>query len=106
MNAGSDRSRRDRRLATIALALVAIAVAAWWTIAGPGRMPTRARASGTAFLVDPYVQLGDAPAPGAAERLDVLWQADDSDVRWSVAIRDTGPGAWRKAARPACRRDS
>ncbi len=40
-----------------------------------------------AFLVKPYLQLGDAPAPAAKERLDLLWHAADKDETWTVEVR-------------------
>ena len=39
-----------------------------------------------AFLVKPYLQLGDAPAPTAKERLDLLWHSADKDEAWTVEV--------------------
>ena len=40
-----------------------------------------------AFLVKPYLQLGDAPVPAARERLDLLWHTADRDEVWTVEVR-------------------
>ena len=40
-----------------------------------------------AFLVKPYLQLGDAPVPAAREHLDLLWHAADKDEAWTVEVR-------------------
>lgn len=55
-----------------------------------------------AFLVKPYLQLGDAPKVAARERLDLLWHAADEDAAWSVAVR--GTKGWLVQAKPAFRR--
>ena len=39
------------------------------------------------FLVEPYIQLGDAPARSTSESLQVLWHAADSEAVWSVEYR-------------------
>jgi 3',5'-cyclic AMP phosphodiesterase CpdA len=52
-------------------------------------------------VVKPYLQLGSEPAAGA---LRLIWQAEDTDAAWSVAIQ-TAPGRpWRKAEAPTARR--
>jgi hypothetical protein len=55
-----------------------------------------------AFLVKPYLQLGDAPQPGVKERLDLLWHTGDRDAVWSVEAK-AGP-VWKVQAAPAFRR--
>lgn len=55
-----------------------------------------------AFLVKPYLQLGDAPKLAAKERLDLLWHAEDRDAAWSVEVK--GPRGWVAQAAPAYRR--
>jgi len=55
-----------------------------------------------AFLVKPYLQLGDAPRPGAKERLDLLWHAEDRDAAWSVEVK--GARGWIAQATPTHRR--
>jgi len=55
-----------------------------------------------AFLVKPYLQLGDAPRPAALERLDLLWHAEDRDATWTV---ETAAGrGWKAQAAPSFRR--
>lgn len=40
-----------------------------------------------AFLVKPYLQLGDAPRPAAQERLELMWHAEDRDGAWAVEVQ-------------------
>ncbi|HEX9081167.1 MAG TPA: metallophosphoesterase [Holophagaceae bacterium] len=54
------------------------------------------------FLVQPYLQLGDAPKPAARESLELMWQTEDRDEAWSVDVR--GPKGWIAQARPVYRR--
>lgn len=54
-----------------------------------------------AFLVKPYLQLGDAPRPAARERLDLLWQAADEEATWTVDVK-TG-GRWKAQEVPTFR---
>lgn len=54
------------------------------------------------FLVAPYLQLGDAPAPAARERLDLLWHAEDRDALWAVEVG--GPKGWIVQEAPVHRR--
>lgn len=102
------RRRRRRLLAIVVLAgLGASGFGAWQTIPGLGGNPAvPARPAGTPFLVDPYVQLGDAPAARETERLDVLWQAEDREARWSVEVRIDSEGTWNRTEAPECRRDT
>ena len=55
------------------------------------------------FVVKPYLQLGDAPAPSAGD-LVLLWHAEDVDAGWSVEYRSGAAEAWRKADAPSSRR--
>ncbi|NWJ40877.1 MAG: metallophosphoesterase [Geothrix sp.] len=54
------------------------------------------------FLVQPYLQLGDAPKVAARERLDLLWHAGDEEAAWSVEVR--GTKGWTVQSPPAFRR--
>ena len=51
-----------------------------------------------AFLVKPYLQLGDAPKAAPAERLDLLWHAEDRETTWSVEVQ--GKQGWVAQAAP------
>ncbi|WP_257306898.1 metallophosphoesterase [Geothrix campi] len=55
-----------------------------------------------AFLVKPYLQLGDAPKVAVRERLDLMWHAEDRDAVWSVEVKQ-GRG-WTAQAAPSFRR--
>jgi len=59
------------------------------------------RAQG-AFLVQPYLQLGDAPRAARAERLDLLWHAEDREAAWTVEVR--GRQGWMPQAAPVFHR--
>jgi len=61
-------------------------------------------ATGGAFLVLPYLQLGDHPSPTTPECLTLLWHADDRDDDWSVEVRATPAGPWAATASPTSRR--
>ena len=63
-----------------------------------------ASAKSKIFVVEPYVQLGDAPAPSAAETLQVLWHTDDTETAWSVEYRSGDNADWERAATPVMRR--
>jgi predicted phosphodiesterase len=54
-----------------------------------------------AFLVQPYLQLGDAPKASAKERLDLLWHAENRDAAWSVEVR--GAKGWEPQGAPTFR---
>ncbi|WP_243302737.1 metallophosphoesterase [Geothrix oryzisoli] len=55
-----------------------------------------------AFLVKPYLQLGEAPRVLANERLDLLWHTEDRDAAWLVEVK--GPRGWIAQAAPTWRR--
>jgi len=54
-----------------------------------------------AFLVKPYLQLGDAPRAAAKERLDLMWHAVDRDSVWTVEVQ--GSKGWNPQAAPVFR---
>jgi hypothetical protein len=70
----------------------------------PAAAPLRVATPDDAFLVKPYLQLGDAASLGPVERMDVLWHTADADAAWSVEARPATGGAWRKADAPVFRR--
>ena len=60
------------------------------------------------FLVEPYLQLGDARGLQKSETMALLWQTPADSSGWSVEVKagpvwKKGPG-WRKMAAPANRR--
>jgi 3',5'-cyclic AMP phosphodiesterase CpdA len=55
-----------------------------------------------AFLVKPYLQLGDAPQSTVKERLDLLWHTEDREAVWSVEIK--AGRAWKLQAEPTFHR--
>lgn len=55
-----------------------------------------------AFLVKPYVQLGDVPRPAAKERLDLMWHAPDEGAAWTVDVK--AGKEWISQAPPEFRR--
>lgn len=54
---------------------------------------------GDAFLVLPYVQLGDAPRLLAGEQLEIVWHTTDEDAAWRVEWRHTG-SEWQAGETP------
>ncbi len=54
-----------------------------------------------AFLVQPYLQLGDAPKVAAKERLEVMWHAEDRASAWTVEVR--GIKSWERQTAPTFR---
>ena len=59
--------------------------------------------TGGAFLVRPYLQLGDVPPGVVARELRLLWQAEDLEADWAVAYRPSVEGPWLSAEAPAMR---
>src|SRR5512133_2335674 len=55
-----------------------------------------------AFLVKPYLQLGNAPKAAARERLELMWHTEDRDAAWAVEVR--AARGWTAQAAPAYRR--
>ncbi len=52
-----------------------------------------------AFVVKPYLQLGDRPAGGGTGDLRLLWHAEDADADWRVEVRAGGDRPWRAAGK-------
>jgi 3',5'-cyclic AMP phosphodiesterase CpdA len=77
---------------------MALGVSAWPWRSGRGPRPNGP------FLVEPYVQLGDAPVASSAEGVEVLWQTADRDGAWSVEAQRAIGGAWEPAEVPKVRR--
>jgi hypothetical protein len=82
----------------VVLVLVAIGVPARRWLSGRDASPVGA------FLVEPYVQLGDASRAASKERVEVLWQAADRGASWSVEAQRAADGAWEPAEIPRMRR--
>jgi hypothetical protein len=95
------------RPATAALLLLALAACAGGGGGRPGTHPDTVDGSPAnpaprpgpgAFLVKPYLQMGDAPA--GFDRLTLAWHAPEGQDGWSVEMRPAG-GAWTPMAPPA-----
>ena len=67
-------------------------------------LPAARSAEGDAFVVKPYLQLGDRPSNGGTGDLSLLWHAEDADADWQVEYRPSLGMPWRKAETPASRR--
>jgi 3',5'-cyclic AMP phosphodiesterase CpdA len=93
--------RRRLWVAVAALGLAAVVLAAGRLV--PGGAGDR-HAPGGAFVVAPYVQLGDAPVPAPVEALELLWQGHERDDAWSVEYQKAPGGAWAKAEVPTMHR--
>ena len=55
-----------------------------------------------AFLVKPYLQLGDAPTAAVRERMDLLWHTGDEDAAWSVEVK--AGASWKVQGAPTYHR--
>ncbi|MBC8101202.1 MAG: metallophosphoesterase [Cytophagales bacterium] len=42
------------------------------------------------FVIQPYLQLGDAPKAGKREQMALIWHTSDTDAVWSVETRPAG----------------
>ena len=51
-----------------------------------------------AFLIKPYLQLGDRPHLLAAEAVDLFWHSTLVVRTWSVQVRSAGATSWRSCA--------
>ncbi len=67
-------------------------------------VPADRSAGADAFVVKPYLQIGDRPANGATGDVRLLWHAEDADANWEVEYRPASESAWRKAETPTSRR--
>ena len=63
-----------------------------------------AQASDSAFLVKPYLQLGDASPASAAADLALLWHVEDVAADWTVEYRSGDETTWRVVAPPTSQR--
>jgi hypothetical protein len=66
-------------------------------LAGSGQRPHGV------FVVEPYLQLGDAATPSVPESLVVMWQTADVPADWSVETRPLSGESWTKGAPPEVR---
>jgi hypothetical protein len=92
---------RHRWLAALGIMVFGLALA--HLPAPAAGAPRPVPASSGAFVVKPYLQLGNAPAARAGD-LALLWQAEDTETAWVVEYRSGAEGPWRTAAAPAWRR--
>jgi len=65
-------------------------------VRGEGPAPAPAPVPGP-FVVEPYLQLGSAPA---ADALTLLWHGADRDQAWSVQVRLGGRKGWELTVQP------
>jgi 3',5'-cyclic AMP phosphodiesterase CpdA len=92
-----------RRLFAAVVGLAALGAGVAYLVPGWGG---GRRSSDQWFLVKPYLQLGDAPAPAAAGKagLALLWHGYDRDESWSVEVQGAPGQAWSQAPAPELRR--
>jgi hypothetical protein len=81
------------------LALLAAAVGC-----GSSSRGGQAEAMPGAFVVKPYIQLGDPTDPRKIDGLDVVWHAADVDADWKVEYRTADDQPWRSTEEPRNRR--
>src|SRR5262249_28010383 len=99
------RTLRALLASGLLILLAAPAVSAQATVARPqGAATSAGAASPGVFVVEPYLQLGDAPARGVSNSLQLLWHAADADDEWMVDYHPGDDQEWRRAEAPAWRR--
>jgi hypothetical protein len=52
------------------------------------------RDSSGAFVVKPYLQLGDSPTLGETETFALVWHTDTASASWMVEVRQAGGTRW------------
>lgn len=57
-----------------------------------------------AFLVKPYLQLGNAPTLSGTDSAALLWQTDDTESKWEVEYKSGSAASWSHADAPSVRR--
>ncbi len=87
-----------RRLVPLALGLL-LAVGSTFTAAHAADGP-----KADAFVVKPYLQLGDDPSKAGPGDLRLLWQGDDVDADWSVEYQAGKGRPFQAAETPTSRR--
>jgi hypothetical protein len=48
-----------------------------------------------AFLIEPYIQLGDNPQLSDPEKLSLVWHTADVDANWTVRVRLRNTDEWK-----------
>src|SRR5262245_53577228 len=93
-------------LCIVLLALAAAGSLAWWALWGENGWLARAGSWGTneIFLVEPYVQLGEAPKAASPDQLSLLWIGVDQEANWSVELRTDRASPWSETEPPTVRR--
>lgn len=93
--------------APVRLAFGAAVFAGVFAAARPHVVPAGQASSpsaSSAFIVQPYLQLGDVPKLSPSEPIRVLWQAaNEAGASWSVEVRQNAGEPWRAAVVPAGR---
>src|SRR5258708_34171808 len=46
------------------------------------------------FVVDPYLQMGNAPALSASDSMVILWHTADIDQSWDVQVKKPSDKRW------------
>jgi acid phosphatase type 7 len=76
--------------------------------AGSGPLPRggtdKDNDTASAFVVKPYLQLGDAPRAGVNRDLVLLWHAENTEADWEVEYQPGPNQTWRHADVPTMRR--
>jgi predicted phosphodiesterase len=89
--------------ALAALLVVPALPAGYHVLAGPAaehHVPDRQTTAGdpaspnSPFIVEPYLQLGDAPFTGNPVTMTLMWHADSAKANWEVDVKPAGKPAW------------
>src|SRR5579862_5651309 len=57
------------------------------------------RAADSPFVVEPYIQLGDAAKIASSESMEIRWHTVDVDQPWEVQSRKPDGSKWMAASR-------
>jgi len=90
--------------ALLLMALGSVLVRHGDVVASSGTLRRGEKDSDGAFVVKPYLQLGDAPQAGVSGDLVLLWHADDAEADWEVEYQPGPDRSWRHARAPTMRR--
>src|SRR5713226_2631873 len=54
----------------------------------------RGQAAELPFVVDPYIQMGDAPALSSSDSMVIMWHTADVDQPWDVQVKKPADKRW------------
>jgi acid phosphatase type 7 len=52
------------------------------------------------FVIEPYIQMGDAPRLSSSDSMEVMWHSADVDEKWDVQVKKPEDSKWSAAVKP------